>query len=243
MASSKKVAFLLYEGCTLLDFAGATQIFAPWASGWEPIWVAEKAGPVKTSEGLSVIANHGLDDDIEADVIFVPGGAGHGVQATMESAAHIAWLQRMASDPARWVGAVCVGTFILATAGVLKGAQVTTHWMLLEELRRLQTKEDFTVAEGYPRSVLDRTTKRFTGGGVSASIDLALQLVADLSTLEQANVASLITQYEPDLPEGVLPGTPRVTSPATLKLVIDNPQIAANFVRPIGEGVTELLEA
>lgn len=237
MTDSRKVAILLYEGCTLLDFVGATQVFTQWAAGWSPVWVAKSAGPVSTSEGFDVVATHAFQDVVDADVIFVPGGSGAGVSGAMACGATVGWLAAQAARPGVWVGAVCVGTFVLGAADVLRGSKVTTHWLLDDVLRSWQAEKGFSVVEDYPRSVIDDQTLRFTGGGVSASIDLALALVARLSSLDKANYASLIIQYEPELPPGVLPGSPTTTAPATKTAVRTNPAIQTNFIAPIKAAV------
>ena len=53
MPKKPKVVFPLYDGSTLLDFAGATQIFA--FAGFEPVWAAASLGPVTTTENVQVL--------------------------------------------------------------------------------------------------------------------------------------------------------------------------------------------
>ena len=242
MACSKKVAFLLYDGCTLLDFVGATQVFTHWAAGWEPIWVAEKKGIVCTSEGLSVNANYALSDSMDPDIVFVPGGSGKGLAHAMQSKPHLDWLKdQAAKGDQRWVGAVCVGIFLLAAADVIRKAKVTTHWLLIDQLKRLQHLRHFEVVDGFPRSQIDCGERRFSGGGVSASIDLALALVKELGSVEKANEAALIIQYDPKLPQGISPGSPTQTDPKTLNALKSNPTIQTNFVGKITAAVTKQL--
>lgn len=235
-ATSKTVGVLLYPHCTLLDFAGATQMFAEWAGHWNPIWIAESPGPVPTSEGVEVVAGYGLNDHPPLDIVFVPGGAGAAVAAEMENPAIQDWLKAQ-DDGARWIGGICVGTFILAAAGLLRDASVSTHWLLVPTLRDAASKFGITVPEGYPRSVVDRDRRRFTGGGVSASIDLALRLLSELGTPAVANSSALITQYDPELPQGIKPGNPNDADPAIVKALDANPNIQKNFVDPIAAAV------
>ena len=62
------VGFPLYPGCTLLDFAGATQVFA-YAKGFEAVWIAADRDPIPTTEGVSVMPNATLDDRPLVDML------------------------------------------------------------------------------------------------------------------------------------------------------------------------------
>ena len=221
---TKTVGIMLYPGCTLLDFAGATQVFTEWASGWKTEWLSpdpavpdQPFAPITTSEGLSVVPSASIHSPPDMGVVFVPGGGGDAVASAMASADYMTFLKAQGARQDTWVGAVCVGTFIVAAAGLLKNCMATTHWRLADELRRMARMPDYAmkVPQGFPRYVLDRPRRRFSGGGVSASIDLALELVKELDSpsrrksLNTANAAALAIQYEPLLPEGIGRGNPR----------------------------------
>ena len=238
---NKTVGIVLYQGCTLLDFCGATQVFVGYASaGWTPIWLSENMDPIQTSEGMSVLPQATFDKLGDVDILFVPGGAGSGVKAAMDNPVYMKLLQ-VAAQADKWIGSVCVGTFVLAAAGVITGTKCTTHWLALDQLRRLKGVCDIAVPQGYPRDVIDHENKRFTGGGVSSSIDLALTLLRDLGSVAQANHSALLNQYAPSLPKGVLPGAPDQADPATVASITQNPQIKTNFLGPIVVGVDEII--
>lgn len=239
--NQKTVGIVLYQHCTLLDFCGATQIFVGYASqGWTPIWLSENMDPIQTSEGMYVLPQATFDAVKDVDILFVPGGAGAGVKAAMENSAYMKLLQQ-AAQADKWIGSVCVGTFILAAAGVLDGSTCTTHWVALNQLRRLDKACTITVPAGYPRQLIDTASKRFTGGGVSSSIDLALTLLRDLGSISQANHSALMNQYAPVLPTGVLPGQPNEADPATVASIENDPQIHKKFLAPIMAGVDQIL--
>ena len=235
------VGFVLYDHCTLLDFVGATQIFTQWAAGLNPVWIAPDDKPViTTSEGLQVVANHTFGSHPDVDIVFVPGGGGDGVAATMGDPTYLDWLQTVARKNDPWVGSVCVGAFILAAAGLLNDATVTTHWRLLDQLRQLAPTYDITVPPDFPRAVVDRERKRFSGGGVSSSIDLALKLIEELNDAAVATAAALIVQYAPELPECVPPGSPDTTDPEILVQVTNSPSVIENLVTPIAVAARKL---
>src|SRR5262249_4811450 len=76
MGDLPKGVFPLAEGCTLRDFAGATQVFA-WA-GFTPVWAAKTGDPVKTTEEVKVLPAATFDTvrDEPVEILFVPGGGG-----------------------------------------------------------------------------------------------------------------------------------------------------------------------
>ncbi len=219
MSSQVTVGFPLYPGCTLLDFAGATQVFA-YTPGFRVVWIAATLDPVSTTESVSVMPNATFDDHPPLSIVFVPGGGSDGVGAAMLDPTIQAWLKRVAED-AEWVGSVCTGAFILAAAGLLDGCQATTYWSARPVLALFP---EVSVVPGYPRWHLDEDRKRFSGGGISSSIDLALKLVDNIAGPQAAQTSQLFVQYAPSPP--VHAGDPTEASP---ELVISVTQSQASF--------------
>jgi transcriptional regulator GlxA family with amidase domain len=84
-----------------------------------------------------------------------------------------AWLRKVAPDVRR-LGAVCVGSFLLAEAGLLDGRRATAHWKFGNELAARYPK---VRVERDPLWVKDGNI--YTSAGISASIDLALSWVEE----------------------------------------------------------------
>lgn len=232
MSNPITVGFVLYPGCTLLDFAGATQIFA-YATGFEVVWIgADLATPIPTTEGVTVNPSATFAEHPPLDIVFVPGGGDTGVGAAMQDPDLIRWIDSVAGD-AQWVGSVCTGAFILAAAGQFDGCQVTTYWSARPVLAMFPT---LTVVPGYPRWHLDEMKKRFSGGGISSSIDLALRLVEVIAGPEAARTAQLRNQYAPQPP--VHAGDPTEASP---ELVIQVTQGQADFTAGLTAATKKVL--
>lgn len=213
------VGFPLYPGCTLLDFAGATQIFA-YTPGFNVVWIAANRDPVPTTESVSVLPSATFDDHPPLDLVFVPGGGSDGVGAAMLDPVFQDWLKR-AAGRAEWVGSVCTGAFIVAAAGLLDGCEATTYWSARPVLALFPRIE---VVPGYPRWHLDEEKKRFSGGGISSSLDLALKLVEIIAGRQAAQTSQLFVQYAPSPP--VDAGDPTDASP---ELVVSVTQSQASF--------------
>ncbi|AMA61100.1 GlxA family transcriptional regulator [Bradyrhizobium sp. CCGE-LA001] len=178
-SAARRVVFVLFDQCLLLDFAGPLQAFElaceTSQTGRAPyVWqtCSLKGGPVKTSSGLEVMTSALADCDLRnIDTLIVGGGPG--VHRAAAEAALIDWF-RLAAPKARRVCSVCTGTFVLAAAGLLRGRRAVTHWGSCDLLR--EKYPDVSVQVD-PVFVHDRGI--WTSAGVTAGIDLALTLLED----------------------------------------------------------------
>jgi cyclohexyl-isocyanide hydratase len=187
-----RVGFPLYQGCTLLDFGGATQVFA--FSGFNPVWLAATKDPITTTENVQVLPGATFDDPQgEIDILFVPGGGDKLADAMLDPV--LVGFVRETGAKAQWAGSICSGAFILAAAGLLEGYEATTYWSQRENLALFS---GIKVSAGYPRWVIHGN--RFSGGGISSSIDLALELVSLISGPTASMTAQLSVQYAPNPP-------------------------------------------
>jgi cyclohexyl-isocyanide hydratase len=213
------VGFTLYDGVTLMDFVGATDVFNVAYGNFTPIWLAEEKRPVKTSAGTFIYPNYSFTDaHPPIDILYVPGGNAAGViNNAMFNQTYQNFIKTTAAG-AKWTGSVCVGAFILAAAGLLNNCTVTTYWSQLNNLRLLDEYCNINIPEGYPRGIIDEKQKRFTGGGIASSVDLALMLVEKISGKWMAEASQLYVQYAPDPP--VHTGDPAEAPQALLKQVM-----------------------
>jgi transcriptional regulator GlxA family with amidase domain len=183
-----EIGFVCYPRLTPLDLIGPWEVLTrlPGATG-HLIWT--RAGPVQTSGGIEIGATVGFDDAPSLDVLVVPGGPGQ--LALMKHSLLLDYL-RAAAEPADWVAGVCTGSLLLAQAGLLQGRRATTHWLARESLRLFGVD---VVAQRY---VVDG--KFATAAGVSAGIDLALELCRRIAGEEQAQEIQLQIEYDPQPP-------------------------------------------
>jgi cyclohexyl-isocyanide hydratase len=114
-----------------------------------------------------------------------------GVTDVIADDAAMAWVRSIGAE-ARWVTSVCTGSLILGAAGLLKGYRAATHWSWRDYLAMFG-------AEMVPeRVVVDRN--RVTGGGVTAGIDFALTLMAEVRSPQFAKAVQLSLEYDPAPP-------------------------------------------
>src|SRR6185437_15336461 len=143
-----------------------------------------------------------LADAHQLDVLHVPGGIGQ--EALMEDAEVLGWIRRQASG-ACCMFSVCTGALICGAAGLLKGRRATTHWASFHLLPY------FGVIPVNERVVVDGTW--VFAAGVTAGIDGALRLAAELRGDEVAQAIQLHMAYAPEPPFDS--GTPE-TAPSTI---------------------------
>jgi cyclohexyl-isocyanide hydratase len=183
-----RIGLLLFPNLTQLDLAGPYEVFARMP-GSEVHLVAETAAPVRSEFGLTLTPTATYDTCPPLDLVCVPGGLG--VNALLTDAATLDFLRRAAAE-ARYVTSVCTGALLLGAAGLLRGRRAATHWTAREFLRAFGAEP---VAE---RVVVDGNV--ITGGGVTAGIDFALRVVAEIAGREVAEAIQLGIEYDPQPP-------------------------------------------
>jgi cyclohexyl-isocyanide hydratase len=236
------VAFPLFDDVTLMDFCGATEVFAfpPGPeSAFKPIWLAKEMKPILTSEGTNVYPNDTFKNNkLHIDILFVPGGGAPGVTKMMFDKEYQDFIKKTAAT-ATWVGSVCVGAFILTAAGVLKNCKATTYWSQVPNLALMKKKFNLKIPKGNPRGVIDAAKKRFTGGGITSSLDLSLMLLEKIIGKKgraYAQKSQLYIQYAPNPP--VHAGDPEQ---APKKLVAELIKEGQNYNQLYFEAVQKVL--
>ncbi|MCB8877268.1 DJ-1/PfpI family protein [Acidisoma silvae] len=200
------IVFPLFPGVTQLDFTGPFQLFAQ-TPGLRPIAASLGGAPI-AAQGLTFADLTPLEEIARADVICVPGGGG--VTDAMQNPAYMEEVARLAAS-ARYITAVCTGSLILAAAGLLVGKRATSHWAWRDSLAL------FGAIPENARVVRDGHI--LTGGGVTAGIDFALTVIAELTDAETAQVVQLGLEYAPAPPFAA--GSPETAAPAILARVQD----------------------
>jgi len=188
MSDILHVGFLLFPNVTQLDLTGPAQVLSrvPHAKV-HLVW--KTRAPVITDVGFRIEPTTTFDECPPLTVLCVPGGFGIGELLT--DAHTLAFLRRQA-ETARYVTSVCTGSLVLGAAGLLEGYQSACHWMWRKYLPRFGAEP---VSE---RIVRDRN--RVSGGGVTAGIDFALALAAELAGDDVAKTIQLSLEYDPAPP-------------------------------------------
>lgn len=184
-----RIAILIFDRLTALDAIGPYEVLSR-LPGAELTFVAKAPGVKRADTGaLSLVAERGIAELPDPDVVLVPGGVGNRPLLADEEV--LDWL-RAADERTTWTTSVCTGSLVLGAAGLLDGKRATSHWAFRERLREFGAEP---VAE---RVVEDG--KLMTAAGVSAGIDMALTLAARIAGDTVAETIQLGIEYDPAPP-------------------------------------------
>lgn len=196
-----EIGSLVFDGIDQIDLTGPFEVLSRIPNSTYRLY-GKTAGTVRDVKGLRLMPDASLAEAPPLDVLHVPGGFGQ--EALMEDEAVLGWLRRQAGG-ARAVFSVCTGALLCGAAGLLKGRRVTTHWASFHLL------PFFGAIPVDERVVVDGDW--VFAAGVTAGIDGALRLAAELRGIEAAQSIQLHMVYAPEPPFNS--GTPQ-TAPAAI---------------------------
>src|SRR5580698_120029 len=203
----------IYPGMTQLDFTGPHTVLSR-IPGAEVIVASEPGGPIASDGGLIFAGTKRLAEVERCDLLFVPGGMA--ATDVINDRAFMAEFERLAAG-ARYLTSVCTGSLVLGAAGLLKGKRAACHWAWRDMLTLFGAIPD-------PGRVV-RDGDIITGGGVTAGIDFALTIAAEMAGPEVAQAIQLQIEYAPAPPFEA--GTPESAPPAILARVRERNAAAA----------------
>lgn len=171
-----RIGFLVFDGVTMLDVAGPSEVFNqadPGRQHYELVHIAPTRGWVTTSVGMTLDATVLPEEAGELDTLIIAGSdilLDEPIEAGLLDA-----VRGLVANTAR-VASICIGVFLLAELGMLDGRRATTHWRQTELLRsrhpRVLVEPDIVHMQDGPY---------WTCAGRTAGIDLTLAMVeADL---------------------------------------------------------------
>ena len=183
-----QIGSLLFEGLDQIDLTGPFEVLVRIPNATYRLY-GKSAEPVRDLKGLRLLPDAALADAPPLDVLHVPGGFGQ--EALMEDEEVLGWLRHQAAS-AQSVFSVCTGALLLGAAGLLRGRRATTHWAsfhLLPYFGAIPVDE---------RVVVDGDW--VFAAGVTAGIDGALRLAAELRGDAAAQAIQLHMVYAPEPP-------------------------------------------
>ena len=198
------IVFAVYPGVTPLDFTGPHQFLSRLPNA--DVIVASVTGEPLEADGLTFANLSRLADIARCDVLCVPGG--FGVTSAINEPAFLNEIKRL-GEGARYVTSVCTGSLALGAAGFLTGKRAACHWAWRDLL------PTFGAIPDTGRVVRDGDI--ITGGGVTAGIDFALVLIAELAGEDMAQAIQLGLEYAPEPPFNA--GRPETAPPHVLAAV------------------------
>lgn len=191
---TRKIAAILFPEFEMLDLYGPLEFYSFFRDEFEIRTVALMPGAVASSGGPDSVAQDAIGDGGTYDILLVPGG--RGTRHVDNDAGFLTGLADLANR-ATIVTSVCTGSLLLAKAGLLDGRQATTNKLAFDWVAG-QTSG----VEWKRRARWVKDGNIYTSSGVSAGMDMTLQVIEDLLSpahAEQAaNWAEYIRNPDPD---------------------------------------------
>ncbi|HUC11403.1 MAG TPA: DJ-1/PfpI family protein [Stellaceae bacterium] len=202
-----RCGMVVFPNMTQLDLTGPYEVLARMP-GAETRLVWKTLDPVRSENGLTLLPDTTFAECPALGLILVPGGPG--INPLLEDPEVLAFV-RAAAARVRYVVGICTGSLVLGAAGLLRGKRAGTHWMSRDLLRA------FGAEPVAARVVVDGNL--FTGGGVTAGIDVALTVAAEIAGRAVAEAIQLAIEYDPAPP--FASGSPETADPAVVARALD----------------------
>lgn len=183
---------------TQLDFTGPYEVLHRMP-GAKAVTLWKNTQPIKANCGLIFTPSASIYDEVQYDMICVPGGFGY--KDLIIDNDILEWLKTQ-SKGAELMTSVCTGSLVLGAAGLLRGYKAGCHWAWLSEL------PNYGAEPIRERVVIDRD--RITAGGVTSGIDFGFRIIAERCGREIAEAIQLGLEYDPQPLAG---GTPETAAP------------------------------
>lgn len=188
MSDRISVGVVLFDGFELLDVFGPLEMFGQLPNHFELCLVAENGDIVASNQGPRSVLDFGFDSSPQFNMLLVPGGSG--TRREVHNPELLEWLRSQA-DNAQYVTSVCTGSALLARAGLLDGRRATTNKAAFDWVTSQSDQVDW---QKQARWVEDE--RFFTSSGVSAGMDMALALIAEITDLDTAKQVATWSEYE-----------------------------------------------
>lgn len=182
----KTLGIVLYPGFEVLDVYGPLEMFA-YVPEFNVVMIAEKAGPVRSAQGVSTMAEYSFENAPPLDIVVVPGGVGTYTQ--LQNPVLLDYL-RAQNQRSEITASVCTGSALLAKAGILRGHRATTNKTYFS----LSVEQDPTV-QWITSARWVEDGKMITSSGVSAGTDMALGLISRYHGKEHASHLAKSLEY------------------------------------------------
>jgi cyclohexyl-isocyanide hydratase len=197
------IGSLLFDDLDQIDLTGPFEVLSRIPNATCRIY-AKSPNPVRDLMGLRIMPDATLAEAPQLDILHIPGGWGQ--EALMEDEEVLGWLRGQA-EGAKKVFSVCTGALLCGAAGLLRGKRATTHWASFHLL------PFFGAVPVDERVVVDGDF--IFAAGVTAGIDGALRLAAEVRGVAAAERIQLDIAYAPEPP--FHSGTPQTARPEILE--------------------------
>ena len=200
----KHISILVPEGdCSLVNVEGTHQILTEvnnflTSKGKPRLFNIQLVGLNKESrikKGFFRIHPDAVIDDItETDLIIIPAPHGDIKKSLELNRDFIPWMIKQYKDGAE-IASLCVGSFLLAATGLLKGRRCSTHWVAANDFRKM-----FPDVNLVTDKIITDEHGLYSSGGAYSGVNLIVYLVEKYAGREAAVYCSKV--FEIDIERG-----------------------------------------
>lgn len=140
---------------------------------------------VKLDNSLFTVHTDKLIDEVkQTDLVIIPALSGDLSKAIEMNAAFIPWIINQRNNGAE-IASLCIGSFLLASTGLLDGKKCSSHWNSANEFRTM-----FPNVELVDGAIITEEQGIYSSGGANSYWSLLLYLVEKYTDRDTAILAS-----------------------------------------------------
>lgn len=166
------------------------------ATGKQPLFTVQLVGlrrePQVYDRLFSVQPDRTIHDGFKTDLIIIPAVNGDMKKVIESNKEFYPWINAQYKDGAE-VASLCVGTFLLASTGLLDGKKCATHWMATNEFRKMFPDIDL-VSE----KIITDEHGVYSSGGANSFWNLIIYIIEKHAGREIAILCAKLYEIEID---------------------------------------------
>ncbi|WP_295770902.1 helix-turn-helix domain-containing protein [uncultured Mucilaginibacter sp.] len=195
----KHISILVPKGAILGSLEGSRQLLTQVnyffaAKGETPVFDVQLVGlspHTPVTGGLFTVNTDAVIDNVhKTDLIIIPALDGDLTQAIESNRDFIPWIIKQHSAGAE-VASLCLGAFLLASTGLLKGRKCATHWMAANAFQQM-----FPEVELVTEKIITDEQGIYSSGGAFSYLNLILYLIEKFTGREMAILSSKVFAIE-----------------------------------------------
>lgn len=197
----KLVSILVPEGAVLGSVEGPHKIFREIndfivSTGKPPLFRVQLVGinpEVKLNDGLFTIKpDVTINDSTKSDLVIIPAFHGDMEKMVATNRDMVPWILKQYKAGAE-VASLCLGAFLLAETGLLKGKKCATHWLASNDFRRMFPDVDLVTEK-----IITDEQGIYSSGGAYSYLNLILYLLEKYAGRDVAIFCAKVYQIEID---------------------------------------------
>jgi transcriptional regulator GlxA family with amidase domain len=197
----KHISILVPEGAILGSLEGSRQLMTQVneffkAKGQQPLFKVQLVGlskETKLSGGLFTVNTDVTINDVDStDLIIIPALDGEITNALEINRDFVPWIIKQYKNGSE-VASLCLGAFLLASTGLLKGRKCATHWMATNTFRQMFPDVDLVTEK-----IITDEQGIYSSGGAFSYLNLILYLIEKYAGRDIAILAAKVFAIEID---------------------------------------------